>query len=96
MNDELKRELIRDAMAANPGIKAVQLVSEVTSEVMKRIKAQAPSLGNDNQEGKNVVDIINAMVKEGELVEVEYVLPTMVYRVKSVYFPKGTIVRIVS
>lgn len=37
-----------------------------------------------------VVDLVNELIKEGNLVEVEYVLPSMNYRVKSFILPKGT------
>lgn len=30
------------------------------------------------------------LVEEGEIVELEYTLPHMTYRLKSIYFPKGT------
>lgn len=42
------------------------------------------------------IDIIDEMVSAGELVEIEYVLPTMNYRVKSFLLPAGTEVRKVS
>jgi len=38
----------------------------------------------------NVIEVLDELVEEGNLVEVEYVLPNMNYRIKSVYFPKGT------
>ncbi len=30
------------------------------------------------------------LVSSGEIVELEFILPTMDYRLKSIYFPKGT------
>jgi hypothetical protein len=38
----------------------------------------------------NVTEIIETLVKNGEIVELEYSLPNMNYRIKSIYFPKGT------
>lgn len=43
-----------------------------------------------HKDGFNVIDLIDEMVKAGDLVEVEYILPTMNYRVKSFLLPKGT------
>lgn len=34
--------------------------------------------------------LLEKLVDEGSLIEVEYVLPTMDYRTKSILFPKGT------
>jgi len=34
--------------------------------------------------------ILANLVAEGEVVELEYTLPNMTYRLKSIYFPKGT------
>lgn len=39
------------------------------------------------------LDIIELAVKNGELKELEYILPDMDYRVKSMLFPKGTELR---
>lgn len=40
------------------------------------------------------LQMLETMVKQGAIVEVEYVLPDMKDRVKSVYFPAGTTVRL--
>lgn len=37
---------------------------------------------------------LEAMVKDNELIEVEYTTPQVSYRTKSIYMPKGTILRI--
>lgn len=66
-----------------PGIKATELVVDVIEYMHK----------NEMQEWdhpENTIGTINKLVKTGELVEVEYVLPDMDYRAKSLYFPKGT------
>jgi hypothetical protein len=46
--------------------------------------------GNHDMSSRDVTDAINRLVKSEDIVEVEYVLPTMSYRAKSIYFPKGT------
>lgn len=43
---------------------------------------------------KDITDTLEQLVQQGKIIEVEYVLPSMNYRVKSIYFPKGTEVRL--
>ena len=38
---------------------------------------------------------IQSLVEKGELIEIEYVVPRMNYRIKSLLFPKGTEIEIV-
>lgn len=38
----------------------------------------------------DLLDVIDEMIISGQLVEVQYVLPDMDYRVKSILFPGGT------
>ena len=38
----------------------------------------------------DVIELLDELIGEGRLVEVEYVLPAMSYRVKSLLFPAGT------
>jgi len=40
--------------------------------------------------GEEWIDVMNRMIKEGELVEVEYVLPALSYRAKSFILPADT------
>jgi len=35
-------------------------------------------------------DVLNELVKNGDIIEMCYTLPQMDYRIKSLYFPKGT------
>jgi len=65
---------VSDHIKSQPGIRAVVLIS--------RVHVEFP--GEDN------LAIIEQMVTDGKIVEVEYVLSSMDYRIKSVYFPKGT------
>jgi hypothetical protein len=44
--------------------------------------------------GEAVLELFDKMVNDGDLVEVNYILPTMDYREKTLYFPKDTQVRI--
>lgn len=40
---------------------------------------------------ESVVLLLDELVREKSIVEVEYVLPNMSYRIKSMFFPKGTV-----
>jgi len=40
--------------------------------------------------GFDLVEIIEEMIKENELIEIEYTIPQLDYRVKSFYLPKGS------
>jgi hypothetical protein len=44
----------------------------------------------DQIENPDIPQTINKLVRNGDIIEVEYVLPQMEYRIKSIYFPKGT------
>jgi len=52
-----------------------------------------PELVIDLQ-GFDIPELLNEMVKEGQIMEIEYVLPEMNWRVKSFYLPAGTEARI--
>jgi hypothetical protein len=39
---------------------------------------------------EEILRVIDQLVAEGELIEIEYVLPASSYKVRSMYFPKGT------
>lgn len=43
--------------------------------------------------GEYFISLLETMVRQGALVEVEYILPDMPDRVKSVFFPAGTKVK---
>ncbi len=43
---------------------------------------------------EDIPDLLEELVKEGQLLEVQYVLPNMDYRFKSFYLPTGTSVTI--
>ena len=74
------REAIIDTINAHQGIKGVYLVIKVM-EVINPVQFSH----NDYQEELKI------LINEKEIVELEYTLPTIAYRIKSIYFPKGTI-----
>lgn len=75
------REAILISVNAQPGIKSVELVLRV----MELIASHGGTF--------NAIEyftLTEIMIASGELVELEYVLASMPYKIKSLYFPKGT------
>lgn len=81
---------ILDIVSDKPGIKGVDLTLDVLQLLLEHEN------NCDDPKSELAVGLINELVLQGEIVEVEYVLPTMTYRIKSLYFPKGTEVTIPS
>lgn len=73
------REELLHLINTNTGINGVNLVLRVMGK-----------LGPTSFEHETFQEIIEELVKEGEVTELEYILPQMDYRMKSMYFPKGT------
>lgn len=78
-------------VATYPGIKVIELVTKVAGELYND--------SNSSSDGRadvleSVPEVLESLVKDGSLVEVEYVVPSMSYRVKSMYFPKDTGVQV--
>lgn len=65
----------------NQGLKGTELVLKLMSADL-------------NIEATTLLKAIDEVVQDGEIIEVEYTLPMMNYRVKSMYFPKGTVIKI--
>ena len=66
-------------------IKGTELAAKVTAAYY----SQDWSL-NDNPFQEQYIKILESMVKNGLIIEVEYVLESMDYRTKSMYFPANT------
>ena len=81
--DDFKK-LIVEAVAAANGIKSTELVCHPS--IIRRAASDdgAPS----------VPDLIDELVSEGRLIEIEFVLPHMKYRIKSFLLPAGTDIKI--
>lgn len=75
------REAILTTVNIRQGINGVDLVLTVMGIV--------GPLKLDNEEYNKELE---ALVKAAEIVELEYILPQMNYRIKSIYFPKGTVI----
>lgn len=82
-----ERESLRDKILqivnSNGPIKNVDLALEVTKIFHK-------------EELSGIFHVLEELVESGEIEEIEYTLASMPYRVKSIYFPKGTTIKIVS
>jgi len=72
------KETILDIINSNSGIKAVDLIIKVST-------VHPISYDEFSTE-------IEKLIHEGEIIELEYTLPDFEYRIKSIYFPKGTII----
>ncbi len=79
------KELIKKTVNQNPGIKGVNLVLDVTVSLSKEV---------DEWEEDAYFEALEDLVSQKEIIEVEYVLPGLGNKIKSIYFPKGTDVRL--
>jgi hypothetical protein len=73
------RETILLLINSHQGIKATDLIVKCMSYINPSV------LQKDEYELT-----LNKLVHEGEIIELKYILPIMEYRIKSIYFPKGT------
>uniref|UniRef100_A0A6M3L8D9 Uncharacterized protein n=1 Tax=viral metagenome TaxID=1070528 RepID=A0A6M3L8D9_9ZZZZ len=78
-----QKELLKDRILelVNNGIKGTELVVKIISE-------------SDVLIHTDVVKVIEELMEQGEMIEIDYVLPSMEYRIKSFYLPKGTSISI--
>ena len=70
-------EAIINVVESFPGIKSTELIVKLGDMIVDYSIDQ-------------ISDVLNELTTSKDIVEVEYVLPTMPYRIKSLYFPKGT------
>ena len=88
---EIKKILKRKDMKE----KIIELVNDcgpikATELIVKLIEI------HDISQNNLILDILNELVKNGDIIEVEYTLPQMNYRIKSLYFPKRTEIQIIN
>lgn len=62
------------------GIKATELAVRIFEQ----------GLDLSKYDSSKMLDVLNELIEAGELVEINYILPTMTYRTKSFLLPKGT------
>lgn len=89
------RQLILDVIYDKQGIKATKL-STVVFSYLYDSEIDITPLKDELKLTDLWMGIIEELIKEGEIVEIEYNLPNMEYRTKSFYLPKGTTVNIVN
>ena len=65
----------------NPGIKSTELAAKLTIKKCEN---------NLKVEGSEIVKAIDDAAKEGLIIEMDYILPSTPYRIKSIYFPADT------
>ncbi len=73
------KQKILDIINSRQGVKAVELVLAIMDDV-NPIRF--------NQDEFHLA--LNELIEFGEIIEIEYILPNIEYRVKSFYLPKGT------
>lgn len=77
MNIETIKDTIVNVVTRIQGCKAVHLACE--TEIIKL------DLGD-----RNLPDLVEELIEEGRLVEVEYILPNLSFRLKGFLLPPGT------
>ncbi len=85
MNSHLKNRLksvLFEMIDNSSGIKATDVATRFVSRCYEQ------SL--ECEEMDLWLILLNELVDEEEIVELEYIVPSMEYRIKSMYFPKGT------
>ena len=80
MSNEDAKVLLLDKIVGLQGIKATQLVA-------------LPEIAVPLQDF-DIPNLLDELVQEGKIIEIEYKLPEMDWRVKSFYLPAGTEIRI--
>ncbi len=85
------RKIILDILYHNEGffrsgMKATELVAEVMSTLCEKHK----DLGVSSEELLNEVEVL---IQSGDIIEIDFVVPAMDYRIKSFYLPKDTFIK---
>lgn len=80
-NQKKIEQTIIDIINEHQGSKATLVAALVADRCTKYI-----------HQPQDVIDAIDRLVNEGRIVEVEYVLPSMTYRIKSFLLPASTMV----
>jgi hypothetical protein len=79
-NKESMKKVILRLINESTGIKQTELVLELDKR----------SLLKGKNEDNNMISIFEEIEKEKEVCVLQYVVPQMSYRQKTIYFPKGT------
>ena len=76
-NDEIKESIIR-LVKDSTGIKATELIAKLATH------------DDRYPQDEDILELIEQVAVAGDILELEYLVPQMDYRIKSIYFPKGT------
>lgn len=79
MTKEKLKGIILESIQNSTGMRGVELALTVLNKTMPLYF-----------ETELYQECLGELVAEGEVIELEYVLPEMEYRTKSMFFPKGT------
>jgi hypothetical protein len=79
MTKEKLKQVILESVNGSTGVRGVELALTVLNKTMPHYFE--PPLYQE---------ALEELVNEGEILELEYTLPEMDYRIKSIFFPKGT------
>lgn len=80
--EEIIRKIVLDNVEDKQGVKATLLAVKVASGAL-------PYTPDDY----DLPNLLDKMVRAGEIVEIEYILPSMPERIKSFLLPAGTKIR---
>jgi hypothetical protein len=78
----LKQEIL-ELIKTQPGIKAVDMATSLIKKCLEKERFETDTIFMD------IRDEIGELIHNGKVVEIEYVLKDMDYRIKSIYFLKG-------
>ena len=79
--DEIKSQ-IKTFINCSHGVKATDLILKLISN-------------NPITDDLNYITCVEELVKSGDIIEIEFTVPQMDYRIKSFYLPVGTRIKIV-
>jgi len=82
-------ELIVEKVNTQGPVTAMKIYTEISGEIHQGIHGDYAITANDTLAVTN--DAIQHCIDHGKIVELEYLLPQMEYRVKSLYFPAHTV-----
>lgn len=89
ISKEILSLVVLNIVNDSTGVKATELVASVVEKVLRDESAKTER--EYRIDFDMIAPVIHELVTKGEILEVEYVVPNMNYRIKSMYFPKGTL-----
>jgi hypothetical protein len=93
MTIEEYRLIVKTIVNESTGIKAVELATQVAIKTSNHFPMQRTWDESSPSHYDIWEDALTPLIKNGEIIELEYILPGMDYRIKSIFFPRGTILK---